>query len=52
MGIVSYDPNAGKNGYAQQWNLNIQRELPSQMVLDVGYVGSKSTGIQATNFAV
>jgi len=46
-GIVSYDPNAGKNGYTQQWNLNVQRELPFQMVMDIGYVGSKSTGIQA-----
>lgn len=46
-GIVSYDPNAGKNGYTQQWNLNIQRALPGEMVLDIGYVGSKSTGIQA-----
>jgi hypothetical protein len=46
-GIVSYDPNAGKNGYTQQWNFNVQRELPFQMVLDIGYVGSKSTGIQA-----
>jgi hypothetical protein len=46
-GIVSYDPDAGKNGYVQQWNFNIQRELPFQMVLDIGYVGSKGTGIQA-----
>lgn len=46
-GIVSYDPNAGKNGYSQQWNLNIQRTLAFDMVLEVGYVGSKSTGIQA-----
>jgi len=46
-GIVSYDPNAGKNGYTQQWNFNVQRELPFQLVLDIGYVGSKSTGIQA-----
>jgi hypothetical protein len=46
-GIVSYDPNAGKNGSTQQWNLNVQHELPFEMVLDVGYVGSKSTGIQA-----
>ncbi len=46
-GIVSYDPNAAKNGYAQQWNLNIQRELGYGFLLDVGYVGSKSTAIQA-----
>ena len=48
-GIVSYDPDAGKNGYVQQWNLNIQRELPFQLVFDVGYVGSKSTAIQAND---
>ena len=48
-GIVSYDPDAGKNGYVQQWNFNIQRELPYQMILDIGYVGSKSTGIQAND---
>jgi hypothetical protein len=46
-GIVSYDPDAGKNGYVQQWNFNLQRELPFQMIFDIGYVGSKSTGIQA-----
>jgi hypothetical protein len=46
-GIVSYDPNAGKNGYTQQWNFNIQRELVTGLVFDVGYVGSKSTGFQA-----
>ncbi|HYR41383.1 MAG TPA: TonB-dependent receptor [Terriglobia bacterium] len=46
-GIVSYDPNAGKNGYVQQWNFNIQRELPFGIVFDIGYIGSKSTGIQA-----
>ena len=47
FGIVSYDPNAGKNGYTQQWNLNVQRELPFGILFDAGYVGSKSTGIQA-----
>lgn len=46
-GIVSYDPNAGKNGYTQQWNFNIQRQIASGLVLDFGYVGSKSTAIQA-----
>jgi hypothetical protein len=48
-GIVSYDPDAGKNGYVQQWNFNVERELPLQTVLDIGYVGSKSTGIQAND---
>jgi hypothetical protein len=29
--------------YAQDWDLNIQRALPSQMLLEVGYVGTKGT---------
>jgi hypothetical protein len=29
--------------YVQQWNLNVQKELPSHFVLSVAYVGSKGT---------
>jgi len=29
-------------GYTQQWNFNIQRQLPQDMVLEVGYVGNTS----------
>ncbi len=29
-----------KNPYTQNWNANIQRELPGRMVLEVGYVGT------------
>ncbi|HYL74551.1 MAG TPA: carboxypeptidase regulatory-like domain-containing protein [Bryobacteraceae bacterium] len=32
-----------KNGYLQQWSLNVQRELPSAMAFTIGYVGSKGT---------
>jgi hypothetical protein len=46
-GPVSWDPDGGRNGYTQQWNFNLQRELPGQIVVDLGYVGTKSTGIQA-----
>jgi hypothetical protein len=46
-GPVSWDPDGGRVGYTQQWNFNIQRELPAQMVLDIGYVGTKSTGLLA-----
>ena len=30
-------------GDAQQWTLNIQRALPGDMVVEIGYVGSKSS---------
>jgi hypothetical protein len=29
--------------YVQQWNLDVQKELPSHVVLSVAYVGSKGT---------
>lgn len=44
---VSWDPDAGRVGYTQQWNANLQFELPARVVLDLGYVGSHSTGIVA-----
>jgi hypothetical protein len=37
------DPAYNKIPYVQQWNLNIQRELPGSIVLDVGYVANKGT---------
>jgi hypothetical protein len=37
------DPRYGTNPYIQDWNLNIQRQLPGRIVLDVGYVGNKGT---------
>lgn len=40
------DPAYGGAAYTQQWNLNIQRELAGGFVLDVGYVGNKSTGLK------
>jgi hypothetical protein len=46
-GPVSWDPNGGRVGYTQQWNFNIQREISSSMVLDIGYIGTKSTALQA-----
>lgn len=30
-------------GYAQSWNLDVQRGLPKNMTLNVGYVGTKGT---------
>jgi hypothetical protein len=43
-GFVNYwTPVAGRVLYAQNWNLNVQRQLTRNMSLDVGYVGSKGT---------
>ena len=40
------DPNYGRSPYIQEWNLNVQRELGKNLVLDVGYVGNKATGLR------
>ena len=39
------DPGYGRSPYVQEWSANIQRELPYKVVLDVGYMGNKSTGL-------
>ena len=40
---ASWVENPFRDGYVQQWNFNIQRELPSSMGVTIGYVGSKGT---------
>ncbi len=30
-------------GYSQQWNLNLQRELPGSIAVEVAYIGNKGT---------
>ena len=40
------DPNYGRSPYVQQWNLNVQRQLPGKLVMDVGYLGMKATGLK------
>ncbi len=44
---VSNDQNL-RDSYIQQWNLNIQRQLPAHILLDIGYVGSKGTDLIVT----
>lgn len=39
------DPRA----YAQQWNFDVQRELPGNIALDVAYAGSKGTHLPGPN---
>ncbi len=38
-----YIPRNNPTGYIQTWQLSIQRQLPGNVVLDLGYVGSKGT---------
>jgi len=33
--------------YTQRWNLNVQREIAPNLVLDIGYLGVKSTALYA-----
>ncbi|MDQ6699642.1 MAG: TonB-dependent receptor, partial [Acidobacteriota bacterium] len=44
---VSNDQNL-RDSYVQQWNMNVQHKLPGDVVLDVGYVGSKGTRLIVT----
>jgi Carboxypeptidase regulatory-like domain/TonB-dependent Receptor Plug Domain len=42
-------PNKAVWPYVQQWNLNVQKELPSHFVVSVAYVGSKGTHLTLLN---
>ncbi|MBL8236584.1 MAG: carboxypeptidase regulatory-like domain-containing protein [Bryobacterales bacterium] len=44
---VSNDQNM-RDSYIQQWNFNIQKKLPLGILLDAGYVGTKSTKLIVT----
>lgn len=40
QGITGMD-RGRRNSYAEQWNLNMQRALPGNLVVDVAYAGSR-----------
>jgi hypothetical protein len=40
LGLATFDPKLYTVPYVQNFNLNIQRSLPSNMILQIGYVGS------------
>ena len=50
QGVFSVDRDLG-SGYVQQWNASLQRELTSNIAVEVAYVGSKITrvGLPDTN---
>jgi Carboxypeptidase regulatory-like domain/TonB dependent receptor-like, beta-barrel len=51
QGVFTVDGALG-SGYAQQWNVSVQRELTANTVVEVSYLGSKITnvGIPDSNF--
>jgi len=50
QGVFTVDADLG-SGYAQQWNVTLQRELTKDLVFEIAYAGSKIThvGIPDTN---
>jgi hypothetical protein len=44
QGVFAVDRDLG-SGYVQQWNTSLQRELGSNIALEVAYVGSKITRV-------
>ena len=50
QGVFAVDRDLG-SGYVQQWNVSVQREITSNISVEVAYVGSKIThvGIPDTN---
>ncbi len=40
---ISYIPRETPTGYVQTWSFSIQREVFSGTIVDIGYVGNKST---------
>ena len=45
-GTIEYmNAGAGKPGYMSSWTFNLQRELPGQFLLDIGYIGQRGTAL-------
>ncbi len=50
IGNLNSQPPNAKLGIIQQYNFNVQRELPAGYLLTVGYAGSRSSHLMTTNF--
>jgi hypothetical protein len=44
QGVFTVDATLG-SGYAQQWNVSVQRELTANTAIEISYLGSKITNI-------
>lgn len=47
FGSGALDPNV-RSTYNQQWNLTLQKRLPRDLYVDLGYVGAKGTNLTAS----
>ena len=47
--VNAIDINA-KDGYVQQWNFYLERSVTEGLVVKAGYVGTKSTGLDAFRY--
>ncbi|MGH7870358.1 MAG: TonB-dependent receptor domain-containing protein, partial [Candidatus Dormibacteraceae bacterium] len=45
--LIELDPTDGVSPYMQNYTLDIERELPSQMMLSVAYVGNRGTHLSS-----
>jgi Carboxypeptidase regulatory-like domain len=48
-GIITVPANTGRPADIQTWNLDVQRQITSNLFLSVAYVGSKGTHLPALN---
>jgi len=48
-GVISVPANTGRPADIQTWNLDIQRQISSNLFVSVAYVGSKGTHLPALN---
>ena len=44
-GVTHWDPGAGLIPRSHQWNVNVQREVMTNLTVDVGYVGTRSSHV-------
>ena len=48
-GVILVPPNTGRPADIQSWNLDVQRQVTSNLLVSVAYVGSKGTHLPALN---